>query len=128
MQNQWVQVGDDWYYLFPYGPRAEGISRTRDLTYSYWGTFIFTDEGVFLKDQNNFYETEDGTYWTKDGEILTYPGLIEYEGKYYYFKSSNKLVTDCDYYVSKTNGLVKAGTYHFDENGVLQLYNGIVGC
>ena len=126
MQNQWVQVGEDYYYLFPYGPRAEGICRTRDLTYSYWGTFIFTEDGVFLKDQNNFYETEDGTYWTKDGEILTYPGLIEYEGKYYYFKSNNKLVTDCDYYVSKTNDLIKAGTYHFDENGVLQLYNGIV--
>ena len=126
MQNQWVQVGEDYYYLFPYGPRAEGISRTRDLTYSYWGTFIFTDDGVFLKDQNGFYETEDGTYWTKDGEILTYPGLIEYEGNNYYFKSSNKLVTDCDYYVSKTNGLIKAGTYHFDEKGILQLYNGIV--
>ena len=126
MQNQWVQVGEDYYYLFPYGPRAEGISRTRDLTYSYWGTFIFTDEGVFLKDQNGFYETGDGTYWTKDGEILTYPGLIEYEGEYYYFKSNNKLVTGCDYYVSKTNGLLKAGTYHFDDKGVLQLYNGIV--
>ena len=126
MQNQWVQVGDDYYYLFPYGPRAEGISRTRDLTYSYWGTFIFTEDGVFLKDQNGFYETEDGTYWTKDGEILTYPGLIKYGENYYYFKSNNMMVTDCDYYVSKTNGLLKAGTYHFDENGVLQLYNGIV--
>lgn len=126
MQNQWIQVGENYYYLFPRGPRAEGISRTRDLTYSYWGTFIFTEDGVFLKDQNNFYETPEGTYWTKDGEILTYPGLIKYENKYYYFKSNNMMVKDCDYYVSKTNGLLNAGTYHFDENGVLQLYNGIV--
>ena len=126
MQNQWVKVGEDYYYLYEYGPRAEGISRTRDLTYSYWGSFIFTEDGVFLKDQNNFYETAEGTYWTKDGEILLYPGLIEYEGKYYYFKSNHMLVKDCDYYVSKTNGLLRAGTYHFDQDGVLQLYNGIV--
>ncbi len=58
--------------------------------------------------------------------VKTHAGLIEINGAYYYVNSSCKAVCDCDYYVSNTNGLVPAGTYHFDENGKMTFKNGLV--
>jgi len=56
----------------------------------------------------------DGYYY-EDG-ILAYAGLIEYNGDYYYVRSSGKLATG-KYWITKTNGFMDEGNYTFDENG-----------
>lgn len=52
--------------------------------------------------------------------VATYAGLVrDSNGNYYYFNSTKVAVTNRDYTIgeSKTNGLLPAGKYHFDENG-----------
>ena len=53
-------------------------------------------------------------YWA--GQPI-YAGLIKINGDYYYFSTSKFAVLDKDYYITKTNGLLPMGTYHFDKDG-----------
>jgi glucan-binding YG repeat protein len=50
---------------------------------------------------------------------VTYVGLIEIDGDFYYVRSSGEVVTDCVYWITWTHGLKEAGYYTFDENGKL---------
>ncbi len=57
---------------------------------------------------------ENGTlYYYVDG-VKQDIGLFEYEGNYYYSRTGGALVKDCTYFISRTNGLLPAGTYTFD--------------
>ena len=51
-------------------------------------------------------------------------GLLNFNGKYYYAKTSTgEIIKDQRYWISKTNGIhsLKPGMYYFDENGVMQI-------
>ena len=50
---------------------------------------------------------------------VTYVGLIEINGDFYYVRSSGEVVTNCVYWITWTHGLKEAGYYTFDENGKL---------
>ena len=90
------------------------------------GTYTFDGEGriVFAEDKNGFYFENGGWYYYVDNQ-LNYAGLIWCDGPegndpgYYYINSSCKLVTGCDYWISKNNGHMKNMTYSFDENGTM---------
>ena len=58
----------------------------------------------------------DGYY--VNGKV-TYVGLIEIDGDFYYVRSNGEVVTDCVYWITWTHGLKEAGYYTFDENGKL---------
>ena len=46
--------------------------------------------------------------------MKTYAGLIRLDENYYYVNSQFRVIHGQKYYVSKTNGLMAAGTYTFD--------------
>ena len=48
---------------------------------------------------------------------LTYAGLIQIDGDYYYVRTSGEVVHGRKYWISKTNGLLPEKSYTFDENG-----------
>lgn len=64
---------------------------------------------------------EDGyLYYFQDG-VPTHAGVVQVDGKLYYAGREGELI--CGHHkavhTDRTNGLVKRGTYEFDENGVL---------
>jgi glucan-binding YG repeat protein len=65
-------------------------------------------------------EENGGIYYYVDGK-LTYAGLIEVNGDYYYVNSSCKVITGQKYWISKTNGLKAEKSYTFDETGKMIL-------
>lgn len=80
-------------------------------------------------------EWKEGIYHDKDGEVRYYKdnvasvvGLVkDTDGSYYYINSTKKAVKNQWYGLSTgaTNGLVPSGIYWFDENGKMQLKEGL---
>ena len=66
--------------------------------------------------KNGIVADNGSLYYYVDG-VLTYAGLIQIDGDYYYVNSSCKVVTSAHYWISKTNGLLPATFYDFDETG-----------
>ena len=92
--------------------------------------FRFDENGVILHDpdtsKNGWVKEADGnTYNYVDG-ITVYLGLIKKGDDYYYIKSDGMVVMDRDYEITRTNGLLPAGVYHFEADGKIRLLNGIV--
>jgi len=95
------------------------VSRTNDLMPK--GRYDFDSDGrMIIKEPKNGIVEEDGVKYYYVNDKKTYAGLIVIDGDYYYINSSYVVVTG-DYKVSKTNGLLPAGKYHFDEDGKLVL-------
>ena len=100
------------------------ISKTNDLMVA--GFYDFDENGKMIVEEEpeeppidtsktGIY-TEDGVMYYYENGVKTYAGLIVIDGGYYYVNSSFKVVTG-RYWISKTNGLMVAGFYDFDENG-----------
>ena len=72
------------------------------------------DDGVKVRDGIIYV---NGKYiFYKDGSI-TFKGLFEFNGDYYYAKRTGELVVSQKYYVTKDNGLLPRASYTFDEMG-----------
>ena len=48
---------------------------------------------------------------------LTYAGLIQIDGDYYYVRTSGEVVHGRSYWITKTNGLLPEMSYTFDDTG-----------
>lgn len=129
-----VQMGENYYYINSSCMMVKGreytISKTNGLLPS--GTYEFDANGRLIQKDTtlNGIVKEDGTWYYYVDGIKTYAGLIQIDGDYYYVNSNFEVVHDCDYYISKTNGLLSQETYTFDSEGRLQIpdreLNGIV--
>ena len=123
MQNKWFTAEGKQYFAYANTYEvAKGVKKTlnHERTGEEW--YLFDSEtGAWLSDYNGLYtQVEDGvekTYLIKDGVRVSYPGLFQIDGDYYYITSSYVLVKGRQYYVSKTNGLLDAGNYTFDADG-----------
>lgn len=75
---------------------------------------------IFIRRIMSKVKDADGEIrYYKDG-VAVYAGLVQdAEGNYYYINSTKKTVKNCTYGIgsAKTNGLLPAGTYKFDEEG-----------
>lgn len=84
--------------------------------------YTFDDRGVIEHHEdttlNGIVEQDGEKYYFIDG-VKAYMGLIEIDGEYYYVRSNGKLAVDCDYWISKTNGLLEERSYQFDAEGKL---------
>ena len=136
---------DEKYYYFPSGYFAAGrsfvtgdyyVSKPNDVPYpDLWGPGAFAT-GLYTFDENGRLQLHDGfnevgadtLYYVKG--VKTYGGLISLDGEYYYVNSACKVIKGQDYTVSKTNGLLPAGTYTFGADGKMlrsdPALNGIV--
>ena len=121
------------YYYFTTGYFENGnsyicgqdysVSKPNDLAWpSEWGEGTFTvgkytfDADGKLQLFDGFTDIGDETYYYVKG-VKTYAGLIQIGDDYYYVNSSCKVIKGQSYTVSKTNGLLPAGTYDFDDDG-----------
>ena len=91
--------------------------------------YEYTNEGVYvgeLKTNGVFTVSNGDTYFFENG-IAKYAGLV-FEGvDYYYFSGSDlKAIKNRTVYITKTNDLLPAGNYTFDEDGKMIIKQGIV--
>ena len=77
---------------------------------------IETDDTEVDTEKKNGLVEEDGVLYYYVNDVLTYAGLIEIDGDYYYINSTCKAVTG-RYWVEKTNDLMDKGYYEFGEDG-----------
>ena len=84
--------------------------------------YCFDENGVivhFSGCPNGIYRDNASCnyYYCVDGVIIA-NGLMKIDGNYYYARTSNgAFVCNQTYWVTKTNGLLDAGTYTFDDAG-----------
>ena len=119
-----IKIGDDYYYANSKGQlivnQTYYCSRKNALMEE--GTYAFDAKGKLIPgatDKNGIVKDDDGVLRYYVNGKVTYVGLIEIDGDFYYVRSSGEVVNDCVYYISWTHGLKEAGYYTFDENGKL---------
>ena len=119
-----IKIGDDYYYANSKGQlivnQTYYCSRMNGLMEE--GTYAFDAEGKLIQgatDKNGIVKDDDGVLRYYVNSKVTYVGLIEIDGDFYYVRSNGEVVTDCVYWITWTHGLKEAGYYTFDENGKL---------
>ncbi len=119
-----IKIGDYYYYANSKGQlivnQTYYCSRMNGLMEE--GTYAFDAEGKLIPgatDKNGIVKDDDGVLRYYVYGKLTYVGLIEIDGDFYYVRSNGEVVTDCVYWITWTHGLKEAGYYTFDENGKL---------
>ena len=119
-----IKIGDDYYYANSKGQlivnQTYYCSRMNGLMEE--GTYAFDAEGKLIQgatDKNGIVKDDDGVLRYYVNGKVTYVGLIEIDGDFYYVRSNGEVVTDCVYWITWTHGLKEAGYYTFDENGKL---------
>ena len=117
-----VKIGDDYYYANSKGQlivnQTYYCSRMNGLMEE--GTYAFDAEGKLIPgatDKNGIVKDDDGVLRYYVNGKVTYVGLIEIDGDFYYVRSNGEVVTDCVYWITWTHGLKEAGYYKFDETG-----------
>ena len=119
-----IKIGDDYYYANSKGmlivSKTYYCSRMNGLMKE--GTYAFDAEGKLIPgatDKNGIVKDDDGVLRYYVNGKVTYVGLIEIDGDFYYVRSNGEVVTSCVYWITWTHGLKEAGYYTFDENGKL---------
>ena len=119
-----IKIGDDYYYANSKGQlivnQTYYCSRTNGLMEE--GIYAFDAEGKLIQgatDKNGIVKDDDGVLRYYVNGKVTYVGLIEIDGDFYYVRSNGEVVTNCVYWITWTHGLKEAGYYTFDENGKL---------
>lgn len=119
-----IKIGDDYYYANSKGKlivnQTYYCSRMNGLMEE--GTYAFDAEGKLIlgaTDKNGIVKDDDGVLRYYVNGKVTYVGLIEIDGDFYYVRSSGEVVTNCVYWITWTHGLKEAGYYTFDESGKL---------
>ena len=123
-----IEIEGSYYYVKTNGEVVHGRSYWITKTNGLMGerSYTFADDGKMLDPQikdttKDGIVAEDGTlYYYKNG-VRTYAGLIEIDGSYYYVKTSGEVIHGKKYWISKTNGLMKEGSYTFADDGKMIL-------
>ena len=102
------------------------------------GYYRFDENGFMINPvttQKNGIYLENGAYYYYADGVKAYAGLIRYTGTaddgtvydnaYIYVCSNGQLATG-KYWITKSNGLMDAKTYSFNEKGIMDVRNGIV--
>ncbi len=139
-----LQLVNGDYYYFQSGEGFEHVGyaaidknvyvkTTNDLTFPDGSlvpqkTFYFDAEGKMLV-LNGII---DGVYY-ENGRAISYKGLVEQDGYFYYVSDAGKIMVNKTVYVKTTNGLLFADgnpvlnrNYNFDEEGKMIILNGII--
>ncbi len=84
------------------------------------GSYSFGADGKMI-----IYHGIHNGYYYEDG-IKTSAGLICVDGDYYFAEGGGKLIVNKSYWVSRTNGLLTAGTYRFGADGKINMSTELV--
>ena len=122
-----IQIDGDYYYIRGTGEVVHGqnywITKTNDLMPE--GSYTFADDGKMVipeePEVKNGIVAENGSlYYYVDGK-LTYGGLIQIDGDYYYVRGTGEVVHGRAYWITKTNDLMPQGSYTFADDGKMVL-------
>lgn len=128
-----IKIGDDYYYANSKGQlivnQTYYCSRMNGLMEE--GTYAFDAEGKLIQGatyKNGIVKDDDGVQRYYVNGKVTYVGLIEIDGDFYYVRSNGDVVTDCVYWITWTHDLKPQGSYRFAADGKLigVAKNGIV--
>ena len=125
-----IEIDGNYYYVRGTGEVVHGrsywITKTNDLMPE--GSYTFDDDGKMVNppavDPNpEEPEVKDGIvaeygslYYYENGK-LTYGGLIQIDGDYYYVRGTGEVVHGRVYWITKTNNLLPEGSYTFADDG-----------
>lgn len=157
----WTKIEDAWYYIDPTTyVKATGIARVpypteeiNGVTYApnaddkaYWeankdtskysdaesAVFWFDTDGKLNNTYTGIVPGDDVSRYAVDGMIAWHVGMVEVDGKYYYFKGDENgdgnIMATGNIYVSRNTtdmDLVNGATYTFGTDGVLCEYDGL---
>ena len=124
----WQTIDGATYYFDVSGYRYEGAHRMETGTYSgIFKWFNFTDEGVYLGVCQGVLRFGENVYYMEDGQSV-YAGLVkDTDGSYYYISGNGCVaIKNRSYYITKTNGLLPAGTYTFGDDCKMIIKQGVV--
>lgn len=95
--------------------KTNGLMAEGEYAFGVDGRMVTGGEnsGVFT---DGIIKTGNDMFYYSNGELY-YAGLINFEGDYYYVRSSGQLAVNRTYWITKTNGLLPEGDYSFDTNG-----------
>ena len=96
--------------------RSVEVVRTNGLV-SKSGYYYFDENGHLIKKAALIEEGGILYYYNDNGMREANAGLVMFEGAFYYIGAEGKAAVNTEVNVTKTNGLLEAGTYRFDENG-----------
>ncbi|MGM9670813.1 MAG: InlB B-repeat-containing protein [Oscillospiraceae bacterium] len=118
------KIGEDYYYAKSSGQLVVNgsyyCSRMNGLLPE--GSCAFDEDGKMIMPEapkNGIVSENGGLYYYEDGK-LTYGGLIQIEGDYYYVRGTGEVVHGRSYWITKTNDLMPQGSYTFDEKGKME--------
>ena len=116
-----INIEGSYYYVKTSGEVVHGqkywITKTNGLMKE--ASYEFGADGKMVVDESvkdGIVKENGSLYYYKDGK-LTYAGLINIEGSYYYVKTSGEVVHGQKYWITKTNGLMKEASYEFGADG-----------
>ncbi len=118
-----VKIDGYYYYASTGGVCKTGkywVSRTNDLLKA--GYYFFNEDGK-MDIKNGVYAEDGAVYYYVDG-VRTSAGLVNVDG-YYYYASTGGVCKTGKYWVSRTNDLLNAGYYFFNEDGKMDIKNGV---
>ena len=127
-----IMIGGEYYYVKTDCSVVRGqtyyISKTNGLKPA--GSYEFNADGTMVVKDYNGIVSENGSMYYYVNGVKTYAGLIVIDGSYYYVNSNCEVIHGRSYRISRTNGLMPAGTYDFDADGRMSVpdasKNGIV--
>lgn len=99
--------------------KTNGLMPEKSYTFDETGKMLDPDV-VSDTELNGIVKDGDNIFYYVDG-VKTYAGLIEVDGAYYYAKTDGSVVHGVKYWITKTNGLMKEGSYTFDDEGKMVL-------
>jgi len=116
----WFEVDGKTYITGSYNPYVitgfRGVPRRDNNTL--WEYHLFGEDGVFKSDYTGLFDYNEKTYYLKDGIRFTDAYLVCVDSYYYYVNPKDSaIVKNTTIWINRTNGLVPAGIYSFDENG-----------
>ena len=116
-----IKVENDYYYIDGDGKAVTSVTMLVEKTNGYFpqDTYEFGADGKMV-----IYQGIVNGYYYVDG-VKTEAGLVEIDGEYYYAGKGGKIVTDQMYEITKTNDLLPAGVYDFDEDGKIIMHEGL---
>ena len=125
-----IEIEGNYYYVRTNGEVVNGqsywITKTNGLVIE--GSYEFESDGRMVipeivepdVEKNGIVSENGSLYYYVDG-VLNYAGLIQIEGSYYYVRSNGELAHSCDYWITKTNGLMAERSYTFADDGRMVL-------
>jgi len=132
-----VEIDGNYIYVRSNGTIVANTSYYVTGTGIVKGFYDFDENGYMVNpvssNKNGVIFENGGYYYYADG-VKPYAGLIkfsgmidgvEYKDVYIYVRSNGQLATGT-YWISKTNDLLEANVYIFNDHGVLDLRDGIV--